>query len=277
MKKEEVEPRMNRFLQKVKDGASKASEKAQNVMEQNRVQGQIDAKHKQWKQNTYEIGCIAYEAYKEERLSSLKEQFEELAKENVQLEQEMEQLEWKRCELRNEKRCSCGQVADWGANFCAKCGSKLPEPPRMNVESAAAMDKTDLWETQVLHPFRHNEASVPHVLDKEDTVYYFNSEDDQSPQHYPTSAVKGEGSSLSSSGTEPLSLNSADQTNTRREEAAWTWSFPEREPLSRSGKPSQSGGSMGNKYATLGKICTHCGASAEEEAKWCERCGTPFV
>lgn len=221
---------MNRFLQKVKDGASKASEKAQHVMELNRVQSQIDTRLKEWKDNTYDIGIIAYEAYKGNDFSSLKSKLEELANNNLAIEQEIEQLEWKRCELRNEKRCDCGEVAAWEANYCAKCGAKLPEPPSFKHETAvAAAQKTVEWDEQELRPYRHNDT---HPIVEQEPA-------------------------------EPIYLNEG----VIQEEVPLTWRFPEKQPLSRSNR----------QQVETHQICPQCGAQAELEAKWCERCGTPFV
>lgn len=228
---------MNRFLQKVKDGASKASEKAQHVMELNRIQSQIDARFKEWRDNTYEIGILAYEAYKEDNFSELKTKMEELANTNQAIEQEIDQLEWKRCELRNEKRCACGEVSPWESNFCAKCGEKLPEPSRFNHETAvtastvAVVHQPEQWDVQELRPYRHNEVnpSAPVI---------------QVP-------------------AEPIHLK---ESETQEAEVSLTWHFPQKQA-------SVPNSQQVDTY----KTCSQCGNQAAPEAKWCERCGTPFI
>ena len=231
---------MNRFLKKVKDGASKASEKAKHVMELNRVQSQIDARLKEWKDNTYDIGILAFEAYKNDNFSELKGKLEELAINNLAIEQEIDQLEWKRCELRNEKRCECGEVAPWEANYCSKCGAKLPEPPSFKHETAVAasasaanaVQQSNRWDVQELRPYRHNDS-------------HSNVTADQEP-------------------AEPIYMH---EGTSHEDEVPLTWRFPEKQTLSRSNR----------RQAEMHKTCSQCGAQAELDAKWCERCGTPFV
>ncbi|MGZ9585509.1 zinc ribbon domain-containing protein [Paenibacillus marinisediminis] len=255
---------MNRFLQKMKDGASKASEKAQNVMELNRVQAQIDSRLKELKNNTYEIGYLAFEAYKEQDMESLSTKIEQLAEVNMALEQEIEQLEWKRCELRNEKRCDCGQTAAWEANFCAKCGAKLPDPPKFTHEMAATMEPVEEFvefEVQELRPYRHNESAMTPIEYTEDADPYYNDQDEQALPGY------------SAAQTEEEQKRSAGSTiNGHKQENTWTWNFPEKEPLLRANRHLTESQVDPNQ-----QICKHCNAKADLEAKWCERCGTPFI
>jgi len=247
---------MNRFLQKVKEGASKASEKAQTVMEQNRVQSQIDSRLKEWKNNTYEIGCLALEAYKDRDMASLYSKMEELARTNVALEEEIDQLEWKRCELRNEKRCDCGQVSPWESNFCAHCGAKLPEPPKFINEMAVTTEETPDWEVQELKPYRHNESIMGNAAAGE--AYPLNGNQKYHAPH-----------NVDDPASNP---NPAEQPNGREQgEETWTWKFPERDSRNIMNRNAEV------QPDTLKLICPNCGAEAQQDAKWCERCGTPFI
>lgn len=125
---------MNCFIQKIKNSASKVSEKAHKMMEMKQIQTQIVEKRREWKQNVYKIGKFVYDAYKKSDLTLAEADLKEIAQLNVRVEEELKLLDWKVSELHEQKRCECGEIAPFTANFCSVCGRKLPEPPQGVVE-----------------------------------------------------------------------------------------------------------------------------------------------
>ncbi|MCR8845137.1 zinc ribbon domain-containing protein [Paenibacillus sp. SC116] len=267
---------MNRFLKKVKEGASKASEKAQNVLELNRVQSQIDALRKEWEHNTYEIGRLAFEAYKNQDYASLGIEMDELAQANVILEEEMERLEWKRCALRNEKRCSCGEIAPWSSKFCASCGDRLPDPPVREVE----IEVDSMNDAQ--HYKLENEAD--HKAEEKENTYI-------TLQQTPTSIAFDDANERDDE-VESLSRYAKaakDSTSPNQPYSPYNQYGQEDEDdadIMEIKKPTPQVNIRGSEryirqqpveHDPNSRTCSKCSAAAPLEAKWCERCGAPFI
>ncbi|TVX88222.1 hypothetical protein [Paenibacillus agilis] len=280
MWKKRGEAGMNRFLQKVKEGASKASEKAQNVLELNRVQSQVDALRKEWEHNTYEIGRLAFEAYKNKDYASLGMEMDELAQANVMLEEEMDRLEWKRCALRNEKRCSCGEVAPWSSKFCASCGDRLPDPPVREAESElGGLSDMEQYKLEDEVDPKAEDTEKPYITlhqtptssgfdntntnDRDDEVeslsrYAKSAKDNPSPSHpYSPYDQYGQEDEDEDDADMMEIKKPAPQVNIRGSER-----YIRQQPV---------------EHDLNSRTCSKCSASAPLEAKWCERCGAPFI
>ncbi|WP_195574504.1 zinc ribbon domain-containing protein [Paenibacillus sp. 1001270B_150601_E10] len=261
---------MNRFLDKVKQGASKASEKAQIVVELNRIQSQIESRRKDWEQNAYEIGCMAYNAYKDQKMESLSEQMAELAVLNLKLEEEIEVLEWKRCELRHEKRCEkCGEISAWISNFCSNCGEKLPEAPEHMRDAGSFASATGEAKRKrgsndgyiTLNPTPSSSRITPSDLKLDVHGEAVPWGQDDSPSNHSNMEI-------------PMD----------EEEDMY---FPPRS--SRTGAGNHQQEQVDGPHVHIGarpvtttipadqKPCAGCGTLAPYDAKWCERCGAPFI
>ncbi|MDU5140919.1 MAG: zinc ribbon domain-containing protein [Paenibacillus dendritiformis] len=254
---------MNRILQKLREGASKASEKAQNVIEINRLQSQIAARRKEIEQNVYLIGERVYDAYKKKDLTLAEDEVMALGDANLLLEEEIKQLEWKVSELRHEKRCECGEVAPITSNYCASCGRKLPEAPEELFEEDEDWGKEE-EETRV---YTHQPSSVsesaPMAEDggRWEPPQPEDDEDREAEARYTY---------------HPDRLSSHDGLIRQKEE----FSIPPLES-SRSGREMNitvGGRPVARKREEPSvRRCPNCNSAAEPEAKWCERCGTPFI
>lgn len=119
---------MNHFLSKLKKGASRAADKAQQAIEVTRLSAQIHSKRKQFDQNLYQIGLEVYEAYKAADLSKAEKTVRMYSKENQSLEMQIRELENQIRLLKHEKQCACGQSVPEQARFCANCGARLEAP-----------------------------------------------------------------------------------------------------------------------------------------------------
>ncbi|GAV14933.1 zinc ribbon domain-containing protein [Paenibacillus sp. chi10] len=252
---------MNRFIQVIKDGASKASEKAHNMMEMNRVQAQIVAKRKEWKQNVYDIGELVYDAYKKNDLTLAEEGLKEIAKLNLLVEEEMKLLDWKVSELRKQKRCECGEIAPFSANYCSVCGRKLPEPPQMEEEEIDELGMAFLKakrEEQEEAAAAQEAVRYPEHTDYREHDYTY--EEEEEDEHVLEPHAEDSQSSASSDQGRLKQGGAADRDH------------------------DDLNVTVGGRRITImkeeeiaGRRCSNCNSTADEEAKWCERCGTPFV
>lgn len=254
---------MNRLIQKLKEGASKASVKAQNVMEINRIHSQITARRKEIDSNIYNIGELVYDAYKKNDLTIAESGIMEIGKVNLALEEEIKQLEWKMSELRREKRCECGEIAPITAKFCSSCGNRLPEAPasvleedeeqeelimQMKEPSFAETDEDDGYEP-LYSQEKAYQAPDFDVYEDEPERYTYKSP--QPPQ--PNAEMP----------------QSAEMVRPMYEEAH---------------KKRDLNVTVGGRRLPIGpdgelsiRRCPNCNSYADVDAKWCERCGTPFV
>ncbi|GCL72010.1 MULTISPECIES: zinc ribbon domain-containing protein [Paenibacillus] len=116
---------MNHFLSKLKKGASRAADKAQQAIEVTKITAQIHSKRKQLDQNLYQIGLEVYEAYKAADLSKAEKTVRMYSKENQSLELQIRQLEDQIRLLKHEKQCACGQSVKEETRFCPNCGARL--------------------------------------------------------------------------------------------------------------------------------------------------------
>lgn len=113
------------FLQRIKDGAGRATEKAQHAVEINKINSQIANIKHEMSVNYTEMGRIFYEGYRAQDMSLAEEKMMELSAECDVLQDEIDELREKISLLRNERVCACGHVSDLEANFCPKCGRAL--------------------------------------------------------------------------------------------------------------------------------------------------------
>lgn len=252
---------MNRILQKLREGASKASEKAQNVIEINRLQSQIAARRKEIEQNVYLIGERVYDAYKKKDLTLAEDEIMALGDANLLLEEEIKQLEWKVSELRHEKRCECGEVAPLTSNYCAACGRKLPEAPEELFEEDEEWGEED-EETRVYthHPSSVSE-SAPAVEDDGRWQSPQPEEDEESEEDVRYTYHPDRLSSQPKRQKEEFSIPPLESSRSGREMNITVGG----RPVAR--KPEEPSV----------RRCPNCNAAADPEAKWCERCGTPFI
>lgn len=248
---------MNRFIQKLKDGASKASEKAHNIMELNRIQAQIAAKRKEWKHHVYEIGEFVYDAYKKNDLTLAEEGLKKIAKLNLLIEEDIMLLEWKVSELRRQKRCECGEIAPFTANFCAVCGHQLPEPPKFEAEDELG---------KAFLEAKRAEEQAEAAAAQEATSYsvqpdYAEHDYDLVKEEQVVSQVNLE---AAEQGVAAFSDISSYKTGAEEYDDLNVMLAGRRITIMREEDLTHL-------------CCSNCNKAADESAKWCERCGAPFA
>ncbi|ANF95444.1 zinc ribbon domain-containing protein [Paenibacillus bovis] len=124
------------LLQRLKSGAGKATERAQNAVEVNRMNGHIVDIEREIGVHYLRMGEVFYEGYRAGDMSIAEEEMTELCKACDLLNEEIEEIRTRIAILRNERVCECGTVVALDANFCPNCGRKMEklEMPRENRE-----------------------------------------------------------------------------------------------------------------------------------------------
>ncbi|WP_052476446.1 zinc ribbon domain-containing protein [Cohnella kolymensis] len=128
------------FLKKITDsvskGVSSATEKAQQTVEITRINSQISGKRKEIERLYADIGEAVYSAYRAHDLSLAEAKVIPLCEEVAAIHEEINALDDRIKELRNEKDCVCGERVTYDVRFCPSCGHQFPEPAQIRTEEA---------------------------------------------------------------------------------------------------------------------------------------------
>jgi len=116
------------LLKKVKSGASKAAEVAQQTVEMTKLAAQVHAKKRQIDKYMSHMGQEIYAAYKAGDLAFAERQVNECCLAIQALEAEIAALEKQMKRLRNERMCACGKTLSWDVKFCPDCGRPNVDP-----------------------------------------------------------------------------------------------------------------------------------------------------
>ncbi|WP_135554314.1 double zinc ribbon domain-containing protein [Paenibacillus cymbidii] len=128
---------MSGFFQKMKEGASKAADKAQQAMEVQKLNSQISGAKKEIDKLKHQIGDVVYAAYQADRVGTLELDLTALSRQIAAQEANIAELELKIKETKNQKDCpSCKQTVALDTKFCPGCGHKFEAAPA----AAAAED-----------------------------------------------------------------------------------------------------------------------------------------
>ncbi|WP_158629941.1 zinc ribbon domain-containing protein [Cohnella sp. AR92] len=121
---------LKKFTETVSKGVSTATEKAQQTVEITKLHSQISGKRKEIDKRFARIGEAVYQAYLEKDLRKAESQAIPECEAISGIRQDIEALEDRIRELRNEKECVCGNTVSFDTKFCPTCGHKfdIPEP-----------------------------------------------------------------------------------------------------------------------------------------------------
>jgi len=115
------------IFDKLKDGATKAADLAKDSVEIAKINSQISSKRKEIEKSYLLIGKEVYGAYTNKQLDTLESLVKEQSNLIRVLEEEVEQLEYKIREIKDEKECVCGKVVSMDTKFCPSCGHQFEE------------------------------------------------------------------------------------------------------------------------------------------------------
>jgi RNA polymerase subunit RPABC4/transcription elongation factor Spt4 len=122
------------LFQKLKDGANKATDYAQQTIKTSKINTEITGVKREIERNNLQIGLAVYEAYKANDLTLAEEVVRIFSDNNLALEVEIAELEHEIEVIKNEKMCECGMKVSVDARYCPSCGKRFPYEPE--VESA---------------------------------------------------------------------------------------------------------------------------------------------
>lgn len=121
------------FLQRIKDGAGRASERAQSAVEIGRLNSHISDIQREIEVHYQRMGQVFYESYSKRDTSPAEDEIMELCTACDLLTEEIAELRGRIADLRNEKLCECGTRLVAGTVVCPHCG----RPVEPEAEEAA--------------------------------------------------------------------------------------------------------------------------------------------
>ncbi|MBD2860972.1 zinc ribbon domain-containing protein [Paenibacillus oceani] len=130
-----------KWLDLLKEGASRAADKAQRTVEITRTAANIAGKRKQIRSLHGGMGAAVYEAYREGDFTAAAPEVVRISALIESLEREIGALELELQRLNKEKTCACGKVVPYGARFCPDCGKRFETAPEM-IEEAVEVEAT---------------------------------------------------------------------------------------------------------------------------------------
>lgn len=272
------------ILQKLKDGANRATEKAQHVVEVNKLNSQISEIEQQKNSYYLQMGKVFYEGYRQQDMTMAEKEMVELAQTCDGLQEQIEAIRNRIAVLKNERVCECGRVVALDANFCPYCGNKLAN--LIHPEKSAS-DEPREPERKIVFD-KHEYAAAEEQQQEQDelpTYDYRSNPDPYEPDMYePEPERQHEELDLSEPEVDPEQLR-IEQEEQERERRHWEELERERErqlELDRRirfwQENNQSQDYVGDDEATRDMVkCQICSVDLPKGSKWCPRCGAEQI
>lgn len=162
---EEGEMKSMNIMQRIRNGANRATGKAQGMVEINKIKSQISEIENEMDIHFLEMGKVFYEGYQLEDMRVAETEMVKLSKTCDNLSEEIDSLRGRIAELKNERLCHCGHVVALDVNFCPNCGTKMSEG-----ESKARKGKDT---------FTEKKSIIPEDLEILNPVYPDSDEEDE--------------------------------------------------------------------------------------------------
>ncbi|WP_110842276.1 zinc ribbon domain-containing protein [Paenibacillus flagellatus] len=130
-----------KWLDMIREGASRAADKAQRTVEMTKTAALIAGKRKQIRNLHTRIGVAVYGAYRGGDFTSSGPDVVRLSAQIEALEREIGSLELELARLNREKACACGKLVPYGARFCPECGKRFETAPE-TIDAAVEVEAT---------------------------------------------------------------------------------------------------------------------------------------
>jgi len=275
-----------KILQKLKDGANRATEKAQHVVEVNKLNSQISEIEQQKNSYYLQMGKVFYEGYRQQDMTIAEKEMVELAQTCDGLQEQIEAIRNRIAVLKNERVCECGRVVALDANFCPYCGNKLAN--LMDPEGSAPEEQREPERKSMFD--KREYAAAEEVQEEQDDIQTYDyrpNPDPYEPDLYDPEPERQreeiiERSSEPEVDPERLRLEQEEQERERRH-----WEELERErerqlELDRRirfwQENNQSQDYVGDDEATRDMVkCQICSVDLPKGSKWCPRCGAEQI
>ncbi|BCG57033.1 zinc ribbon domain-containing protein [Paenibacillus sp. URB8-2] len=250
------------LLQRIKDGANRVSEKAQNSVEIGKLNSQISDIEREMEMEFMKMGKIFYEGYRSRDLSLAEGKMTEMSRSCLRLQDKIDALRSRIAELKNERLCKCGYIVALDANFCPHCGRKLEQ--NASAPAPVIYDKGPGLQTD--EPDRTGAAAGPQKEPEEPYGYMSpESEDEELPLPVPVEEYAG-----NVQGTE-RERRLADELERERERQL---------ELDRRIRDWQEKGyeeTEGDSGPREMVKCQICRADLPKGSMWCPRCGSEQI
>lgn len=129
------------FLQRIRDGAGRASERAQSAVEIGKLNSHISDIQREIEVHYLRMGQVFYENYSKRNTAPAEEEILELCTACDLLTEEIAELRSRIADLRNEQLCECGARLDAEAVSCPHCGRQWGTAAEAPLSEA--VDATD--------------------------------------------------------------------------------------------------------------------------------------
>ncbi|MEJ8304804.1 hypothetical protein [Saccharibacillus sacchari] len=179
------------FLQRIRDGAGRASERAQSAVEIGKLNSHISDIQREIEVHYLRMGQVFYENYSKRNTAPAEEEILELCTACDLLTEEIAELRSRIADLRNEQLCECGARLDAEAVSCPHCGRQwgsdtATEKPVSDtaghVELRKASDEPRV-EAEAVHDLVED-PDFELVEDREDEPFYDSAPDTQDVTTY---------------------------------------------------------------------------------------------
>ncbi|MGO4530079.1 zinc ribbon domain-containing protein [Paenibacillus sp. 2TAF8] len=272
-----------KLLQRIKNGANKATERAQHAVEIGKLNNQIVGLQQEQEVHFTDMGRIFYEGYRAQDMTLAEKEMVDLSNLCDELQDEIDALRGKIAELKNERLCECGYVASLDANFCPKCGRKLGESKPTASASASGVAGA----TGAVNTAKHEAAAAQNPVAEQSIFDAPAVEENEETEPYHTVIP-----SIADLDTEP-GFNSTEFTLEEKEAFDAEWERRREEEMLRERERQQELDERIRYWKENNPIvdtvdvqtevpremvkCQICASELPKGSKWCPRCGAEQI
>lgn len=251
-----------KITETVSKGVSTATEKAQQTVEVTRLHAQISGKRKEIEAIHAEIGAAVFDAYRQKDLSLAESKVIPACEEILVVQGEIEALEERIMQLRNEKECVCGRKVPYDTRFCPSCGHPFPEPVVSEPDPLTAEESKPAYEGDFpsADPFAEPPAAKTAAVESPSAADWadvgLRPRDDRENPGWTDAGIGStpEKPDWSDAGLPPRGT---------RAPSAPEWTEPAASPAPAEEETAEE------------SICSGCGKHNPPSARFCPSCGTP--
>ncbi|KYG93816.1 zinc ribbon domain-containing protein [Paenibacillus jamilae] len=284
-----------KLIQRIKEGANRATEKAQHAVEISKINSQITTIQQEMDVHFLRMGQIFYEGYRASDMSVAETEMTQLSTACDELQDEIDELRSRIAELKNAHLCTCGAVVPLDANFCPKCGRKLNEGQAASKQVAAVREEvpTDVYSFDLRKPEVVKDATPAYTEYAEHEVVDRHEQEQEQDERYETHEPAGLDRDYTVSDFTPEEKAVFDAEWERRRQEELEKEHRRLEELARERERQEelderirywkANNSGADKPATPSAQvrenvkCQICTAELPKGSKWCPRCGAEQI
>lgn len=171
------------LIQRIKDGASRVTEKAQSSVEIGKLNNRISEIEHDMEIEFMKMGKLFYEGYRTRDLSIAEGKMTEISRHCLKYQEEIDSLRMHIAELKNERLCPCGHIVPLDANFCPSCGRKMEDGAKDKAKEVARAKESTIPPTGAYVHWQEDQVET--VVSSEEIPLY-ESDDEYSNDYEET-------------------------------------------------------------------------------------------